>query len=158
MLMATTKYYLEFARSIEERIERGEQIDPEYVRRLCEIVYEVEKTSGLDTVFRDLVDWYHSHKAREVRITGPNSYAAGCWSIELDHELGETKAAEAAFFTCSKEDGGRAAYIEKSKQQGVVYANVNPDGTEYQYDWPGLRNTVRAALDAFNAGIYKKRE
>lgn len=157
--MATTKYYLEFARSIEERLERGETIEKEYLLRLCEIVYEIEKTSGLDTTFRDLVDWYHGHKAREVRITGPNSYGAGCWSIELDHELGETKAAEVAFFTLPKEKGGRAAYTEESKKQGVVYANVNPDGTKYEYGtWPGLRNTVQAALKGFADGIYKKRE
>lgn len=157
--MATTKYYLEFARSIESKLKQGEVVSKQEIGKLCEAVYAVEQTSGLDTTFRDLVDWYHGHKAREVRITGPNSYGAGCWSIELDHELGETKAAEVAFFTLPEEKGGRAAYTEESKKQGVVYANVNPDGTKYEYGtWPGLRNTVQAALKGFADGIYKKRE
>lgn len=156
--MAATKHFLDFARSIEERLERGDTIDPQDILRLCESIYQLEQTSNIDQVFRELVDWNNGHKARDVEITCPNGYGAGCWTVTLGHEHGQTHASEVSFFTYPDEKGGKAAYNEEARKLGTVFANVNPDGTEYEYGtWPGLRDTVRAALNGFSDGIYKKK-
>ena len=110
--------------------------------------------------FVRLEEWSYGRKSRSVNISHPDGYGAGCWEVQLCHENGVTIADEASFFTLSPEKGGWAAYEAEAKKQGVVFANKSdPDDVDSdEDDWAGLERTVRAALDAFDAGIWGPRK
>jgi hypothetical protein len=101
-----------------------------------------------------LEDWNGGHKARFTRIECDDGYGASCWSVELHHEHGRTVACELAFITNGK---GWRSTVDEAKSQGCVFASDN--GTDEQDDdWPGLSKTIHAAIDAFEAGVWKKKQ
>lgn len=99
-----------------------------------------------------LEKWSHGHKARSVVVSSPDGYGAGCWSVSLGHENGVTVAEEANFWMLPEEKGGERAYIAEAERQGIVFAG-RPDDV----DWAGLEATIRAALDAFDRGVWGPR-
>ena len=106
----------------------------------------------MNTIER-LEKWKYGHKCRTVLIEIGDGYGATCWSVELKHENGKTIAEESSFWSLPEEEGGEKAYREAAKQQGVVFAVADDED-----DWAGLERTINAAIDAFEMGIWEKRQ
>lgn len=104
----------------------------------------------MDTIER-LEKWNYGHKARCVKIDIDNGYGATCWSVKLWHEFGITSCDECSFFSSTN---GWKYHVDESRKMGHVFAVESEDFD----DWPGLDKTINAAIDAFEAGIYRKKE
>jgi hypothetical protein len=91
----------------------------------------------------------HSSRAVEISILPSNSCGATCWKVILTHEHGTTTAYEVGFYEIHDQTDQAKAYFNDQKKLGIVFA-YNP----HFLNWPGLENTIKAALDAFEANIW----